>query len=127
MRKLGLLKTGADAELALSDEALASAEQADAGARNLQQAAAAKATDRATQLETSQANAHAKAAEATAAKDAIKPDHTAKAAPKPASEAQLLLEPVSIYISRATQKIYVRPQHAQAGTGRGRRRVRHKH
>jgi hypothetical protein len=120
-RKVGLLKTRADAELALADQALAGAEQADARAHGQQQAAATKAADLATQLDTAMADAKAKVAEAAAAKDAIKPAQIAKAAAaKAASEAQLLLEPVSIYISRATQKIYVRRNtHKPAPDGGG--------
>ncbi len=46
---------------------------------------------------------------AAAAKDAAKAADTRKAAAaKAASEAELALEPVSVYISRATQKLYVR-------------------
>ena len=46
---------------------------------------------------------------AAAAKDAAKAAETKKAAAvKAATEAKLALEPVSIYISRATQKLYVR-------------------
>src|SRR5262244_2786774 len=46
---------------------------------------------------------------AAAAKDAAKAAETKKAAAaKAASEAKLALEPVSVYISRATQKLYVR-------------------
>ena len=46
---------------------------------------------------------------AAAAKDAAKAAETKKAdTAKAASEAKLALEPVSIYISRATQKLYVR-------------------
>src|SRR5437762_3164107 len=44
-----------------------------------------------------------------AAKDAAKPAQTRKSdTAKAASEAKLALEPVSVYISRATQKLYVR-------------------
>jgi len=120
-RKVGLLKTRADAELALADQALAGAEQADARAHDQQQAAATKAADLAGQLDTAMADAKAKVAEAAAAKDAIKPAQIAKAAAaKAASEAQLLLEPVSIYVSRATQKIYVRRNtHKPAPDGGG--------
>jgi hypothetical protein len=120
-RKVGLLKTRADAELALADQALAGAEQADARAHDQQQAAATKAADLARQLDTAMADAKAKVAEAAAAKDAIKPAQSEKAAAaKAASEAQLLLEPVSIYISRATQKIYVRRNtHKPAPDGGG--------
>jgi len=121
LRKLGLLKTRADAQLALADKALAAADQADARAHDLQQAATAKAADLATQLDTAQGDAKAKVAAVAAAKDAAKAAKTeTAAAAKAASEAQLLLEPVSIYISRATQKIYVRRDtHKPAPDGGG--------
>src|SRR5262249_61689923 len=46
---------------------------------------------------------------AAAAEDAAKAAETKKAAAaKAASEAKLALEPVSVFISRATQKLYVR-------------------
>ena len=63
----------------------------------------------ATQLDTATADAKSKLDAATAAKDAAKAAETKKATTaKAASEAKLALEPVSIYISRATQKLYVR-------------------
>ena len=46
---------------------------------------------------------------------------------KAASEAKLALEPVSIFISRATQKALRAAQHAQAGAGRRRQGVRYDH
>jgi hypothetical protein len=121
LRKLGALKTRADAQLALADKTLAAADQADARAHDQAQTAAAKATDLATQLATAQADAKAKVAAAAAAKDATKAAQAEKAAAaKAASEAQLLLEPVSIYISRATQKLYVRRNtHKPAPDGGG--------
>ena len=59
--------------------------------------------------------------DAAAAKDAAKAAETKKAAAtKAASEAKLALEPVSIYISRATQKLYVRRNtHKPAPDGGG--------
>ena len=58
---------------------------------------------------------------AAAAKDAAKAAETKKAATaKAALEAKLALEPVSIYISRATQKLYVRRNtHKPAPDGGG--------
>jgi L,D-transpeptidase catalytic domain len=109
LRKLEWLKTRADAELAFADKALAAAktDQAKVRAEDLKQKAAAKAAEVGTQLDTAKANAKLDAA--AAAKDAAKAaeTHTAAAA-KAASEAKLALEPVSVYISRATQKLYVR-------------------
>jgi hypothetical protein len=62
-----------------------------------------------TQLDTAKADAKSKLDAAAAAKDAAKAAETkTAAAAKAASEAKLALEPVSVYISRATQKLYVR-------------------
>ena len=111
LRKLAGLKTRADAELAYADKALAAAktDEAKARAEDLKQKAAAKAADLGTQLETARADAKSKLDAATAAKEAAKAAQTRKAdTAKAASEAKLALEPVSIYISRATQKLYVR-------------------
>ncbi|WP_029586461.1 L,D-transpeptidase [Bradyrhizobium sp. URHD0069] len=111
LRKLEALKTRADAELAFADKALAAAKKDEAKARaeDLKQKAAAKAADLGTQLDTAKADAKSKLDAAAAAKDAAKAAETRKAdAAKAASEAKLALEPVSVYISRATQKLYVR-------------------
>ena len=123
LRKLELLKRRADAELASADKALAAAktDQAKARAEDRKQKAAAKATEAATQLDTAKADAKSKLDAAAAAKDAAKAAETKKAATaKAASEAKLALEPVSIYISRATQKLYVRRNtHKPAPDGGG--------
>ena len=111
LRKLQSLKTRADAALAFADKTLTTAktDQAKARAEELKQKAAPKAAEAATQLDTAKADAKSKLEAAAAAKDAakaavIRKTDTAKAA----SEAKLALEPVSVYISRATQKLYVR-------------------
>ena len=111
LRKLQSLKTRADAALAFADKTLTTAktDQAKAKAEELKQKAAPKAAEAATQLDTARADAKSKLEAAAAAKDAakaavIRKTDTAKAA----SEAKLALEPVSVYISRATQKLYVR-------------------
>ena len=123
LRKLEGLKTRADAELAAADKALAAAktDEAKARAEDLKQKAAAKAADLATQLDTARADAKPKLDAAAAAKDAAKAAATKKAdTAKAASEAKLALEPVSIYISRATQKLYVRRNtHKPAPDGGG--------
>ena len=111
LRKLERLKAGADAELAAADKALAAAktDEARAKADEAKQKATLKATEATTQLETAKAEAKAKLDAAATAKDAVKAAQTRKAdAAKAASEAKLALEPVSVYISRATQKLYVR-------------------
>src|SRR5216684_1774548 len=111
LRKLEGLKTRADAELAYADKALAATktDQAKARAEDLKQKAAAKSADLGTQLGTAKADAKSKLEVADAAKDAAKADQTRKAdTAKAASEAKLALEPASMFISRATQKLYVR-------------------
>jgi hypothetical protein len=110
LRKLQSLQTRADAELAFADKALAAAktDQAKARAEDLKQKAAARAAEIGTQLDAAKADAKSKP-DAAAAKDAARAAETRKAnTAKAASEATLALEPVSVYISRATQKLYVR-------------------
>src|SRR6516164_9303217 len=111
LRKLEWLKPRADAELAFADKSLAAAktDQAKARAEDLKQKAAANAAEAGTQLDRAKADARSKLVAAAAAKDAAKAAETKQAdAAKAASEAKLALEPVSVYISRATQKLYVR-------------------
>jgi L,D-transpeptidase catalytic domain len=111
LRNLTSLKTRADAELASADRALAIAntDQAKAQAEERRQKAAAKAEEARKQLETATADAKSKSDAAAAAKDAVKTAETRKAATaKAALEAKLALVPASIFISRATQKLYVR-------------------
>jgi hypothetical protein len=111
LRKLEWLKTRADAELGFADKALAAAktDQARARAEDLKQKTAPKAAELGTQLDTAKADAKSKLAAAAAAKEAAKAAATRKVdAAKAANEAKLALEPVSVYISRATQKLYAR-------------------
>jgi len=111
LRKLERLKTRADAELAFADKTLAAAktDQAKARAEDLKQKAGVKAAEAGTQFDTANAVAKSKLDAAAAAKDAAKAAQMKKAdTAKAASEAKLALEPVSVYISRATQKLYVR-------------------
>lgn len=123
LRRLQGLKTRADAELASADRALAAArtDEARARAEDLKQRAAAKAADLGTQFDTAKADQAAKLDAAAAAKEAAKTAQTRKAdTAKAATEAKLGIEPVSIYISRATQKLYVRrPTHKPAPDGGG--------
>jgi L,D-transpeptidase catalytic domain len=123
LRKLEGLKARADAELATADKVLASArtDEARARAEEFKQKAAAKAADLGTQLDTAKADAKPKLDAAAAAKDAAKAAQTSKVdTAKAAREASLALEPVSIYISRATQKLYVRRNtHKPAPDGGG--------
>jgi L,D-transpeptidase catalytic domain len=123
LRKLEGLKARADAELAYAERVLVSAktDEARARAEDLKQKAAAKAAELGTQLDTAKADAKSKLDAATAAKEAAKSAQTRKAdTAKAASEAKLALEPVSIYISRTTQKLYVRrPTQKPAPDGGG--------
>ena len=123
LRKLKLLKSSADAEFASADKTLAAAktDQAKARAEDRKQKAAAKAMEAVTRLDTAKADAKSKLDADAAAKDAAKAAEIKKAASaKAASEAKLALEPVSIYISRATQKLYVRRNtHKPAPDGGG--------
>ncbi len=123
LRKLEGLKSRADAELAYADKVLAAAktDEARARAEELKQKAATKAADAGTALDTAKADAQPKRDAAAAAKDAAKAAVTRKAdTAKAANEAKLALEPVSVYISRATQKLYVRRNtHKPAPDGGG--------
>jgi hypothetical protein len=122
LRRLEGLKTRADAELAYADKALAAAktDQARTRAEDFKQKAAAKAAEAGTQLDAARADAQSKP-DAAAAKDAAKAAATKKAdTAKAAMDAKLALEPVSVYISRATQKLYVRRDtHKPAPDGGG--------
>lgn len=111
LRKLQGLKSAADAALTRAEKALAAAKTGQALARAEEQKlkAAAKATETQSKLETAEADAASKIAAAADAQSAAQ--DAAKRKPetaKTAAEAKLALEPVSIYISRATQKLYVR-------------------
>ncbi len=111
LRKLERAKTRADAELAFADKVLANAktDQARARAEEAKQKAAARAAEATTQLDAAKADAKPKLDAAASAKDAAKAAETRKAdTAKAATEAKLALEPVSVYVSRATQKLYVR-------------------
>jgi L,D-transpeptidase catalytic domain len=123
LRKLELAKKRADAELASADKALAAATTDDgkAKAEAVQQKAAAKAAELTTQFEAARADTAAKLDAATAAKDAAKAAEAKKAATATASlDAKLANEPVSIYISRETQRLYVRRNtHKPAPDGGG--------
>ena len=101
--------------------AAARTDEAKARAEELKQKAATKATEAGTQLDSATADAKSKLDAAAAAKDAVKTAQTRKAdTAKAAIEAKLALEPVSIFISRATQKLYVRRNtHKPAPDGGG--------
>ncbi len=111
LRKLERRKAAADAELAAAEKALAVAktDTAKVRAEERKLKAAAKAVEAQTRLDTASADARSKIDTAASTKEAAKiaADKVSETA-KAASEAKLALEPVSIYISRATQKVYVR-------------------
>ena len=110
LRKLTSLKTRADAELAAADKALAAAKTDEEmqRAEERRQKAASKVEEAGKQLDTAKADAKSKP-DAAAAKEAVKTAEARKTATaKAALNAKLALVPVSIYISRATQKLYVR-------------------
>jgi hypothetical protein len=123
LRKLERAKSRADAELAFADKKLAAAKTdlAKAQATEQQQKAAAKAADAATQLDAAKGELQPKLDAAAAAKDAAKVAATKKAeTSQAATDAKLAVEPVSIYISRATQTLYVRRNtHKPARDGGG--------
>ena len=123
LRKLEWLKSRADAELAYADKVLAAAktDQARVRAEDLKQKATAKAAEAGTQLDTARTEAKSKLDAAATAKDAVKAAQTRKIdTAKAASDAKLALEPVSVYISRATKKLYVRRNtHKPAPDGGG--------
>ncbi len=87
--------------------AAAKTDQAKARDEDLKQKAAAKVAELQTQIDAAKANP--KLAGALTVQDAAKAAEAKRAAAaKAALDAQLALEPVSIFISRATQKLYVR-------------------
>jgi L,D-transpeptidase catalytic domain len=111
VHKLEILKTRADAELAFFEKVAAAGktDQDKARAEDLRQKAAAKVADFGTQLDAARADAKAKLDAAAAAKDAAKAAEAKRTETAPAArDAKLALEPVSIFISRATKKLYVR-------------------
>jgi hypothetical protein len=115
VHKLEYIKARADAELAFAEKMLAAAktatmtDQDKARVEDFQQKAAAKAADLGTQLEAAKADAKAKLDAAAAAKDAVKAAEAKRIETAAAArDAKLALEPVSVFISRKTKKLYVR-------------------
>ena len=111
LHKLELSKARADAELSYANKVLSAAktDESKARAEDLKQKAEAKAAELGNKLDTASADAKSKRDAAAAAKESAKAAEAKKpATAKAATEAKLALEPVSIYISRATQKLYVR-------------------
>jgi hypothetical protein len=111
LRKLERRKSSTVKDLASAEKAVASAktDKAKARAEEWRVKAAAKAAEAAAAFDTAKADATPKIDAAARAADAAKEAATRKAElEKSAAEAKLALEPVSVYISRATQKLYVR-------------------
>jgi hypothetical protein len=111
LRKLAYFKRSADGTLAYAEKVLAAArtDVAKARAEDVRQKASAKAEALRAQFEAATAEAKTKqdalaAAEANAKATEAKRVEAANAA----NDAQLALEPAAIFISRATQKLYVR-------------------
>jgi lipoprotein-anchoring transpeptidase ErfK/SrfK len=111
VRKLEMLKARADAELAFAEKLLAAAktDQDKARADELQQKASANVADLSTQLDAAKADAKSKLDAAAAVKDAAKAAEAKRTETAAAArDAKLALEPVSVFISRKTKKLYVR-------------------
>jgi lipoprotein-anchoring transpeptidase ErfK/SrfK len=111
LRKVELLKIHADAELAFAEKGLAAAktDQAKARSEDLKQKAAVKVAELQTQLDTAKANAKSKLDAVAAAQDAAKALEAKRADnAKTARDAKLALVPISVFISRKTQRFYVR-------------------
>jgi hypothetical protein len=121
LHKLESAKKSADAALAAAEKALGAAktDQAKTRAEEAKQKAAAKAEELQTQLDAAKVNAKSKLDAAATAQDAAKAAETRKVdTAKAATDAKLAVEPVSIFISRATQKLYVRrPTHKRVPDG----------
>jgi hypothetical protein len=111
LRKLERLKSSADEDLADAEKTIASAKKDEVKARAEEQKTkiAAKIAELTPKLDAARQEAAARADSAVKAVDAAKAAVTRKAETEKASnDAKLALEPVSIYISRSTQKLYVR-------------------
>jgi hypothetical protein len=111
LRKLEGRKSAAEANLAYAEKVLATAksDQAKVRAEEQKLKAAASAAEAGAKLDIAKANAMPKIDAAAKAADAAKAAANRKAdTAKAAIEAKLALEPVAVYISRRTQKLYVR-------------------
>jgi len=111
IKKLERQKKAADAELASAEKAIAAAknDKAKSRAEERKIKAAAKAAETEARLATAREEAKAKLDAAASTKEAAAALATRKSdTEKAAREAKLALEPVSVYISRATQMVYVR-------------------
>ena len=111
LRNLERLNMRAEAELASAERVLAAAETDEAKVRagELKEKAAAKLAESQTQLDTAKAGAKSKLDTAAAAQEAAKAAEVkASDAAKAGREAKVALQPVSVFISRTKQRLYVR-------------------
>jgi hypothetical protein len=111
IRRLNMLKARADAQLVAADRAVDSAksDEAKQTAEDAKQKAAASVADLQAQLEAANASAQPKLAAVGPARDAAAAAESARAtAAKAARDEARALEPVSVFISRKTQRLYVR-------------------
>jgi hypothetical protein len=109
VRKLEALKARADAGLAAAEKAAdaAKADAAKARAEDAKQKLTAKVAELQTQLDAAKAEVQPKLDAATAARDAATAAESARVAAVKASR-DAAMTPVSVFISRKTQKLYVR-------------------
>jgi lipoprotein-anchoring transpeptidase ErfK/SrfK len=111
IRKLNNLKARADAQFAAADRAVGTAKSDDAKAKaeDAKQTAAAKVGELQAQLEAANLEAQPKLDAVQPARDAATAAESARAAAAQAArEAARALEPVSVFISRKAQRLYVR-------------------
>jgi hypothetical protein len=111
IRKLDNLKARADAQLAAAGRAIGTAKSDDATAKaeDARQKAAARVAELQAQLEAASAEAQPKLDAVQPARDAAAAaESTRAAAAKAARDEARALEPVSVFISRKTQRLYVR-------------------
>jgi hypothetical protein len=111
IRKLNILKARADAQFAATDRAVGSArsDEEKAKAEDAKQKDAAKVAELQTQLEAANGAAQPKLdAVGPAREAAVAAEAARSAAAKAARDEARAFEPVSVFISRKTQRLYVR-------------------
>jgi L,D-transpeptidase catalytic domain len=111
IRKLNNLKARADSQLTAADRTVGTANSDDAKAKaeDAKQKAAARVAELQAQLEAASADAQPKLDAVQTARDAAAAAESARAAAaKAARDEARALEPVSVFISRKTQRLYVR-------------------
>jgi hypothetical protein len=104
-----MLKVRTDGELATAERSLEAAKTILARAQDTKEKANAKAAELSAQFEAAKADPKSKLDAAAAAQNAAKAADAKKvAAIAAARDAKLALEPVSLFVSRSTQRLYVR-------------------